>query len=58
MIVAHNHPSGNLEPSREDREVTERLLREGEILGSPLLDHIILGTKGSSSLSELGLFPG
>ncbi|WP_081942246.1 RadC family protein [Spirochaeta lutea] len=58
VIVAHNHPSGNLEPSREDLEVTERLLRAGEIIGIGLLDHIILGPNGSASLLELGLFPG
>lgn len=42
IIVAHNHPSGSLEASRADTEVTERLLEAGELLGIPLLDHIII----------------
>ena len=46
IIVAHNHPSGNLEPSQADRDVTERLREAGELLGISLLDHIII-TKGS-----------
>lgn len=46
VIVAHNHPSGNSEPSQADRDVTERLREAGELLGISLLDHIII-TKGS-----------
>lgn len=46
IIVAHNHPSGNLEPSQADRDVTERLREAGELLGISLLDHIII-TKDS-----------
>jgi DNA repair protein RadC len=42
VIVAHNHPSGNLEPSAADREVTERLKDAGSLLGIPLVDHIIV----------------
>lgn len=42
IIVAHNHPSRSLEASRADTEVTERLLEAGELLGIPLLDHIII----------------
>ena len=41
VIVCHNHPSGNLEPSDEDREITKRLKDAGNVLGIPLLDHII-----------------
>lgn len=41
IIVAHNHPSGNVQPSGEDRAVTETLTEAGEILGIRLLDHII-----------------
>ncbi len=41
IIVAHNHPSGNVEPSGEDRAVTETLLEAGQILGVRVLDHII-----------------
>lgn len=42
IIVAHNHPSGNLEPSQADRDVTERLREAGELLGISLLDHLII----------------
>ncbi len=42
IIVAHNHPSGNLEPSSADREVTDRLKDAGDLLGINLLDHIIV----------------
>tara|TARA_B100001939_G_scaffold136321_3_gene118391 strand:+ start:31441 stop:32061 length:621 start_codon:yes stop_codon:yes gene_type:complete len=41
IIVAHNHPSRNLEPSQEDREITRRLQDAGDLLGIPLLDHIV-----------------
>lgn len=43
LLVCHNHPSGSLEPSDEDRTITRRLIEAGEILGVPLFDHIILG---------------
>lgn len=46
IIVAHNHPSGNLEPSQADKEVTKRLKNAAEILGIAMLDHIII-TKSS-----------
>lgn len=46
MIVAHNHPSGDPEPSHEDRAVTRRLLDAGELLGVPLLDHLVIGADG------------
>jgi DNA repair protein RadC len=42
IIVAHNHPSGNLEISQADRDVTERLRNSGELLGIRLVDHIIV----------------
>ena len=50
IIVAHNHPSGNLEPSIADKEVTERLRQAGEILGIEVLDHLILGEGGFASV--------
>jgi len=43
IILAHNHPSGKVEPSREDREVTARLAESAEILGIEVLDHVIVG---------------
>ena len=42
IVVAHNHPSGDPNPSREDRQLTRRLAEAGRILGIDLLDHIIL----------------
>ena len=54
VILAHNHPSGKVEPSREDREVTRRLSGAAEILGIEVLDHIIVGD-GFYSLKEHGM---
>lgn len=54
MICLHNHPSGNPEPSREDIEVTRRLVECGRILGVDVLDHIIIGDKRYVSLKEKG----
>lgn len=54
IIVCHNHPSGNLEPSVEDREVTKQLTQAGEILGIKLLDHIIFSIQGYFSFLESG----
>ncbi len=45
IIVAHNHPSGDPEPSPEDVAVTRRLFDVGELVGIPLLDHIVLGDR-------------
>src|SRR5262249_10572924 len=46
IIVAHNHPSGELSPSVEDVEITTRLHAAAELLGIRLLDHLILGDQG------------
>lgn len=46
IIVAHNHPSGNSEPSQADRDVTDRLREAGELLGVTLLDHVIVTKDG------------
>lgn len=54
VILAHNHPSGNVEPSREDREVTRRLAEAAEVIGIDVLDHVILGD-GYFSLKEHGM---
>ena len=50
IVVAHNHPSGNLEPSIADKEVTERLRQAGEILGIDLLDHILITEKSNATI--------
>ncbi|MEW5815070.1 MAG: DNA repair protein RadC [Spirochaetota bacterium] len=54
IIAAHNHPSGRVEPSREDREITTRLKEAGETLGISLLDHIIFSVKEYYSFLEQG----
>lgn len=55
VIVAHNHPSGNLEPSDEDLDITQRLRESGDILGIPLLDHLVFSEAGYFSFVEHGL---
>lgn len=52
VVVAHNHPAGDLLPSKEDIEITKRLKKSGEILGINLLDHIIFNHKGFYSFLE------
>lgn len=54
VIVAHNHPSGTLLPSRADERITERLKQSAEIVGIDLLDHLILSSEGYYSFSEEG----
>lgn len=57
LILAHNHPSGDPEPSPEDLEVTRQLVESGRLLGIPVRDHIVLGD-GFVSLLERGLLTG
>lgn len=54
IIVAHQHPSGNPSPSREDIDVTKRLRQVGEEIGIPLIDHIIVGKNKFYSMKEKG----
>lgn len=54
VIAVHNHPSGDPAPSAEDREVTRRLRAAGEIVGIPLLDHVIIGERSFHSFREGG----
>ncbi|MBK6897967.1 MAG: DNA repair protein RadC [bacterium] len=54
LIVAHNHPSGCAEPSRDDLELTARLAGCGRLLGIELLDHIVMGRGEHTSLREHG----
>ena len=55
LILVHNHPSGDPEPSLEDIQLTRRVREAGEILGIGLLDHIIIGDSSYVSLKERGL---
>jgi DNA repair protein RadC len=54
IIVAHNHPSGDPSPSKEDIQVTRRLVESGKIMGIELLDHLIIGNRKFVSLKEKG----
>ncbi len=55
IIVAHNHPSGDLEPSDEDLKLTQRLLSVGELTGIPVIDHFIVSSIGYLSFKEKAL---
>ena len=52
LVVAHNHPSGDPSPSTEDRRVTERLRRVGELVGIELLDHVVVGQERFYSFAD------
>lgn len=55
IIAMHNHPSGDTSPSAEDKDATRRLQRAGELLGIPMLDHVIVSESGFFSFKEHGL---
>ena len=56
LVLAHNHPSGDPEPSAEDVALTRRLVAAGQLLGIEVLDHLILGEAGRFvSLRERGV---
>lgn len=55
IVVAHNHPSGDPTPSAEDRRVTDRLRAAGELLGVPLLDHVVIGDQRYYSFADEGV---
>ena len=55
VIVAHNHPSGGLEPSAEDLNVTSRLADAGRLIGIAVLDHVIVTAESYTSFKERGL---
>ena len=55
LILVHNHPSGDPEPSPEDIALTRRLADAGELMGIPVLDHVIVGKNRYVSLAERGV---
>ncbi|RLA57501.1 MAG: hypothetical protein DRQ78_13420 [Epsilonproteobacteria bacterium] len=55
IIIAHNHPSGTLEASRADIQITQRLKEVAKLVGIELLDHVILASTGYYSFSDEGL---
>jgi DNA repair protein RadC len=56
VLVAHNHPSGDPEPSPDDRAITRRLAHGAEMLGIEFVDHVIVAANGWASLREFGSF--
>ena len=54
VILVHNHPSGDPDPSREDIAVTERLVKAGRVMDIPVLDHVVVGSYGYCSMKEHG----
>jgi DNA repair protein RadC len=57
IIVCHNHPSGELVPSKNDIEITKQLIAAGELLGIKVLDHLIVSNQGYKSLRDHHEFP-
>lgn len=55
LILVHNHPSGNPEPSRADIQITNRIAEAGRLLGITVHDHVIVGRQGHTSLRAKGL---
>ena len=54
VILVHNHPSGSLEVSREDKDATARMVSAGKLLGIPVLDHMVITKTGFYSFKEQG----
>ncbi len=55
IIISHNHPSGNLKPSRQDEELTQKIKSGGQLLEIQLLDHLIVTAEGYYSFADEGL---
>ena len=55
MIIVHNHPSGDPEPSEDDIKITKKLVEAGKVIGIPLQDHIIIGDGTYISMKERGI---
>ncbi|MCY3682323.1 MAG: DNA repair protein RadC [Gemmatimonadetes bacterium] len=56
VILGHNHPSGDVTPSREDIELTRRMVQAGEIMGIEVVDHLIIGSERFISMKEANVF--
>ena len=55
MILVHNHPSGNLKPSRADLDFTDRMIKSGQIINIEVLDHLVISEEGFTSFADEGL---
>jgi DNA repair protein RadC len=56
FVLVHNHPSGDSHPSEDDLRFTERIAAAAEVVATPLLDHVVIGSPGYTSLLNAGLF--
>ena len=54
IIIVHNHPSGQLKPSKDDLAITQQLVASGKIIDIPVVDHIIVANKNFLSMREDG----
>jgi DNA repair protein RadC len=57
IVICHNHPSGNLDPSKDDIAITKTLVDAGELLGIKVLDHLIISNRGYTSMRDHHKFP-
>ena len=57
LVVAHNHPSGDPEPSPNDRHITRQVAKAGQLIGVEVLDHLVIGHDRWISLARRGLLP-
>jgi DNA repair protein RadC len=55
IILAHNHPSGDPDPSADDIEVTKLLMKASEVMGIQILDHLVVGDESYVSMADRGL---
>lgn len=55
MILVHNHPSGNLKPSQADKDITDRLLKVGQLINIEVIDHLIITESGFTSFKNKGI---
>jgi len=55
IIIAHNHPSGSLDPSSQDIAITRQIKEAGDIVGIRLLDHIVISKNGYMSFADMGM---
>lgn len=55
MILVHNHPSGEVDPSREDRDFTDKMLKVGKLINIEVLDHLVISEKTYTSFKDEGI---
>ena len=55
IVLVHNHPSGDTTPSNDDIVTTRRLVEAGRVIGIPVIDHLVIGANGYTSLAEIDI---